>query len=52
MQLLETEHQKSQERQGEMASVKVNVLRAHKTQHRLRGIPWLWVESPKSHGLD
>jgi len=52
MQLLETEYQKSQERQGEMTCVKVNVLHAHKTQCRLRGIPWLWVESPKSHGLD
>ena len=53
MQLLETEHQKSQERQGEMACVKVNdVLHAHKTQRRLRGIPWLWVESLKTHGLD
>lgn len=52
MQPLKIEHQKSQERQGEIACVKVNVLHVHKTQHRLRGIPWLWDESPKSHGLD
>lgn len=51
MQLIETEHQKSRDREGEMSSVKVYVLHAHKTQRRLRGIPWLWVESPKSHGL-
>lgn len=52
MQLIETEHQKSQDREGEITSVNVNVLHAHKTQRRLRDIPWLWVESPKSHGLD
>lgn len=50
--MLDTEHQKSQERQGEMACVKVNVLHVHETQLRLRGIPWLWIESYKSHGLD
>lgn len=49
--MVETEHQKSQDRDGEMSSVNVNFLHAHKTQRRLRGIPWLWVESPKSHGL-
>lgn len=52
IQLLETEEQKCQERQGERACVEVYVLHAHKIHCMLRGIPWLWVESHESHGLD
>lgn len=46
MQLFERGHQKSQERWGEMACVEVYVFHAHKTQHRLRNVPWLWFVSP------
>lgn len=46
----EAEHQKLQERKGEMTCV--NVFHAYEIQHKLKGIPWLWVESAKSHGLD
>lgn len=51
MELLETDQQKCQEKQAEMACVEVYVLHAYKIHCMFRGIPWLWVESHKSRGL-